>query len=243
MTTTTDQPGTAFPAAVRQAGQRGHPSTGTTRILLAIGVAAGPSYVLVSLTQALTRDGFDLTRHAWSLLANGGLGWIQITNLVLTGLMVCALAAGLRRSLAPGTGARWTPRLVATYGVSMVAAGAFRADPALGFPIGTPETGTAVTWHGTLHFVAGAVGFTCLIVTCLILGRRFAAEGRRGWATFSRLTGVLFLAGFVAMASSGGAVWSNLAFTGAIVLAWGWISAIAAHLRRRATGATSVTAG
>src|SRR2546425_414205 len=44
-----------------------------TRTLVAYGVIAGPVYVLVSLAQALTRDGFDLTRHAWSLLSNGGL--------------------------------------------------------------------------------------------------------------------------------------------------------------------------
>src|SRR4030088_2017127 len=49
---------------------------------------AGPFYVAVSLAQALTRDGFDLTRHAWSMLANGSLGWIQITNLIVTGLIV-----------------------------------------------------------------------------------------------------------------------------------------------------------
>ncbi|MEQ4304811.1 DUF998 domain-containing protein [Plantactinospora sp. B6F1] len=233
--TTTQDTGSG-PAAP-SAGQPCDPATGVTRALLAYGVLAGPSYVLVSLAQAFTRDGFDPTRHAWSLLANGGLGWIQITNLVLTGLMTCALAVGLRRSLTRGTGAGWAARLIGAYGISLVAAGAFRADPALGFPIGTPETGTAVTWHGTLHLVAGGIGFGCLIAACLLLGRRFSTEGRRGWAAFSRLTGVLFLAGFLAMAAGAGAVWSNLAFTCTIVLAWAWVSALAVHLYRRATPA------
>ncbi|GAA3778874.1 hypothetical protein GCM10022225_78660 [Plantactinospora mayteni] len=138
-------------------------------------------------------------------------------------------------SLSPDTGAGWAPRLIGAYGISTVAAGAFRADPALGFPIGTPETGTAVTWHGTLHFVAAGIGFGCLVAACLVLGRRFSTEGRRGWAAFSRLTGVLFLAGFLAMIAGGGAVWSNLTFTGAIVLSSAWVSALAAHLYRRAT--------
>ncbi|MEO3928340.1 DUF998 domain-containing protein [Micromonosporaceae bacterium B7E4] len=234
---TTSQHSTVSGAAARSAGQPCDPATSVTRTLLAYGVLAGPFYVLVSLAQAFTRDGFDLTRHAWSLLANGAPGWIQITNLVLTGLMTCALAVGLRRSPSPVTGAGWAPRLIGVYGVSLLAAGAFRADPALGFPIGTPESGTAVTWHGTLHLVAGAIGFGCLIAACLLLGRRFSAEGRRGWAAFSRLTGVLFLAGFLAMAAGTGAVWSNLAFTGAIVLAWAWLSALATHLYRRATPA------
>src|SRR5262249_20601155 len=114
------------------------PATRTTKTLLAYGVIAGPTLVLVSLAQALPREGFDLTHHAWSLLSNGDLGWIQITNFVLSGLMTVALAVGLRRSLRPGPGCRWVPRLVAVYGASLVAAGAFRADPALGFPVGTP---------------------------------------------------------------------------------------------------------
>jgi len=36
------------------------------------------------VTQALVRPGFDPTRHAWSLLANGDWGWIQIANVIVT---------------------------------------------------------------------------------------------------------------------------------------------------------------
>src|SRR5438477_13172356 len=113
------------------------PATRVTRSLLGYGVLAGPLYVVVSLAQALTRDGFDLTRHQWSLLSNGGLGWIQITNFLVTGLMVIAYAAGLRRALSPGRAGKWAPRLVAVYGAGLLGAGVFRADPALGFPPGT----------------------------------------------------------------------------------------------------------
>src|SRR4051794_21317997 len=97
-----------------------------TRSLLGYGVIAGPFYVAVSLAQALTREGFDLTRHPWSLLSNGALGWIQITNFVLTGLMVLAAAAGILRAV---PGSRWGGRLVGVFGASLVAAGALRADP------------------------------------------------------------------------------------------------------------------
>src|SRR5689334_25447079 len=79
--------------------QRCSPAARVTRSLLGYGVIAGPFYVVVSLAQALTRDGFRLDQHAWSLLENGGLGWIQITNFILTGLMTVAGAAGLRRAL------------------------------------------------------------------------------------------------------------------------------------------------
>src|SRR3954469_22985302 len=103
------------------------PTGRVTRSLLGYGVLAGPFYVTVSLAQALTRDGFDLTRHSWSLLANGALGWIQITNFILTGLMTVAAAVGLARAVPQS---RWAGRLVGVYGVSLVAAGLLRADPA-----------------------------------------------------------------------------------------------------------------
>jgi hypothetical protein len=204
-----------------------------TRALLVCGVIAGPLYVLVSVTEALTRDSFDLARHQWSLLSNGDLGWVHIANLVVTGLLTVAFAVGLRRVLRPGRGGTWVPRLLGVYGLSLVGAGVFRADPAMGFPPGTPEGAAEVTWHGVLHFVAGGIGFVCLVVACLLVAGRFAAEGRQRWARFSRATGVLFLAGFVAVAAGAGAAWSNLAFTAAVVLAWSWVSALAAHLTNR----------
>jgi Protein of unknown function (DUF998) len=208
-------------------------ATRGTRALLACGIVAGPLYVLVSVTEALTREGFSLARHQWSLLANGDLGWVHVANLVVTGLLTVAFAVGLRRVLAPGRGGTWASRLVGVYGLSLVAAGVFRADPAMGFPPGTPEDAAEVSWHGVLHLVAGGVGFVCLVVACLLVAGRFAAEGRQGWARFSRATGVLFLAGFVAVAAGAGATWSNVAFTAAVVLVWSWVSALAAHLSNR----------
>jgi hypothetical protein len=203
-----------------------------TRSLLGYGVLAGPVYVAVSLAQAFTRDGFDLARHEWSLLANGDLGWIQITNFVVTALMVFAFAVGLRRVLRPGFGATWAPRLVAGYGAGLVAAAAFRADPAMGFPAGTPDGPGIVSWHGMLHLAAAGVGFLCLVAACVTLARRFARAGRRGWAAYSAAAGALFLAGFGAVATGGGASWANLTFVAAILIMWTWVSATSVHLYR-----------
>jgi hypothetical protein len=205
------------------------PATRVTRSLLGYGVIAGPLYVVTSVVQGLTRDGFDFTRHEWSLLANGDGGWIQITNFVLTGLMVVAAAAGLARA-AGG----WAPRLIGLYGVALVAAGALRADPMLGFPAGTPEGPlTSISWHGIGHLVAGSIGFAGLIAACLVFGRRFAREGRRGWAIFSRVTGIAFFAGFAGISSGSANTVITLAFTGAVVLAWCWLAAVSVHYYRR----------
>jgi hypothetical membrane protein len=60
---------------------------------LGYGVLAGVFYLMVGLVQARTCDGYDLTRHDQSLLANGPYGWTQSANFILTGLMVIAVAA------------------------------------------------------------------------------------------------------------------------------------------------------
>ena len=83
-----------------------------TRGLLFAGVLAGPFYVLVGLLQVLIRPGFDIRRHALSLMSNGDLGWIQIGNFVISGALVLAAAVGMRRVLLPGKTALWAPLLL-----------------------------------------------------------------------------------------------------------------------------------
>lgn len=204
--------------------------TALTRALLACGVVAGPLYLAVGVAQALTRPGFDITRHDLSLLSNGALGWIQIGNLVVSGLLVLAAATGMRRVLRAGPGRRWGPALVGVYGLGLIGAGIFRADPAFGFPPGTPADAHAISGHGLLHFVCGGVGFLALIVACLVFSRRFAAAGRRGWAAYSVVTGVVFFAAFVGIAAGSGNGLTILGFWIGVILAWTWISAMAARL-------------
>lgn len=226
MTTTIRTSGTASPTC--------DPAASITKSLLGYGVLAGPAYVGTWLAQALTRDGFDLTRHPASALANGDLGWIQTTNFTVTGLMTLAMAAGMRRALRRGIGRRWAPRLVGVYGASLLAAAAFRADPVPGFPPGTPAQ-AEVSWHGVAHLAAGGVGFLSLVAACLLLARRFAADGERGWAAWSGATGVTFLAAFVGIASGSGSPASIVAFSVAVVVAWTWLSTLASRLYRDVT--------
>ena len=64
------------------------------------------------------------------------------------------------------------------------------------------------------------------------LARRFATQGRTGWAAYSRLTGVLFLAGFVGVATGAGSVATNLGFVGGVLIGWAWLTALSIHLYR-----------
>ncbi len=104
-------------------------ATRITRSLLGFGMLAGPFYVAVALGQAMTRSGFDLARDDASLLSNDSLGWIQIANFLVTGLMVIACAVGVRRALAPGRGAVWGPLLMGLYGVGLIGAGLSSPTP------------------------------------------------------------------------------------------------------------------
>jgi heme A synthase len=140
--------------------------------------------------------------------------------------MVVAFAVGLNRALPTGRGSTWAPRLIGAFGVSLMGAGAFRADPGAGFPAGTPAT-TSISWHGMLHFMVGGVGFLCLIAACLLLGSRLARSGEKGWAAFSRATGVVFLAAFAGIASGSGTPAIILSFVTAIVLVWTWTACFA----------------
>jgi hypothetical membrane protein len=86
-----------------------------TKALLACGLIAGPLFIVAVIAQALIRAGFDITGHALSLLSVADLGWIQITNFEVSGVLFVAFAVGMWRALHPsrvnvGTAAAWRLR-------------------------------------------------------------------------------------------------------------------------------------
>jgi hypothetical protein len=208
-----------------------------TKLLLTSGVLAGPLYILVGLAQILTREGFDITRHPLSFMSLGDLGWIQIANFIVTGLLVIASAIGLRRLAGAENRLRQGALLIGIYGLGVLGGGIFVTDPALGFPPGTPNTyPETMSWHGLLHFIFGQLGFLALIIASFVYARYFAAKGLRGWAMFSALTGAIFLfamiAGVVTSVGDSAAL-GLLTLYAAVTLAWIWLSALSYHMRSR----------
>lgn len=198
------------------------------RIALIAGAIAGPLYVCVGTLEALMRRGFDIRIHSLSLLANGPGGWIHSAMLVASGLLTLIGALGLA-SAQQHTGRRSYSMIIglAVYGLGIATAGLLRADPAEGFPIGTPPgPPVMVTASGIGHLVAGGLGFLGLIAACLACARRSAKAGDRAWAACSAVVGVYYLVAFAGIASGAGNPAINIAFTVAVALGWGWLTAL-----------------
>ena len=201
----------------------------STASLLLAGALAGPLYVGIGTIEAIVRDGYDIRRHSLSLLANGTGGWIHSTMMVVTGLLTVAGVLGLRSA---GLRSRWAVGGLITYGAGVAAAGLMRADPADGFPIGTPPGLPAtVSWHSFGHIIAGFIGFIGLIVACFVVARRFGRDNERGWSRFSLITGIVYILGLVGLATGSGTAVVNLGFTVAVIVGWAWLTLLMVRTR------------
>jgi hypothetical membrane protein len=201
----------------------------TTRAMLTAGVIAGPLFVATATLQILTRDGFDLRRHPISLLSVGEHGWINIASFAFAGVLSILFSIGLARVLTDGPASRWGPRLCALFGVGLVIGGVFRADPALGFPAGAPEgVPDHLTTHAMIHAFAPPLSFLSLIAACLVIARRFAADGLRRGALLTRIVAAVCLVLSVPV----GPGFSIRLFV-AVTLAFAWVAAYAVYLLRR----------
>jgi hypothetical protein len=195
----------------------------SARTLLSCGVASGPIFLLIFVIQILIHPEFHFTRSEPSLLCIGSLGWIQIANFVIGGLLVIGGGLGMRGVLRLSKGRGWGPFLVEIFGVGQVGAGVFVADPV--------NSATSMTFHGTMHLIFGGVSFGGLMAACFVFVRTFTSLGQKPWAIFSAMTGLLFLAGFFSAANSRQGATSIQFFLNLIfVLAWVWISLISKQL-------------
>ncbi|MET8992634.1 DUF998 domain-containing protein [Nonomuraea wenchangensis] len=211
-----------------------------TRALLTCGVVAGPLFIALVLIQDYTRPGFDPRRQPLSLLSLGDLGWVQMANFIITGLLYGAFAVGMRRWLHPGRGGTWGPLSIGAFGAGLIIAGAFRTAPGWGYPAGAPsgvptEVGVSYVLHGVGFFVV----LVSLIAACFVFTRRFAVLGDRRWAISCAVTGaalptIYLLSGVLSQSGEHPQPLSLLlrllAFVG-----WGWASLLAVRLRREAT--------
>ncbi|MEU6857548.1 DUF998 domain-containing protein [Glycomyces sp. NPDC046736] len=205
----------------------------STRRLLLLGAAAGPVFLVASTVQSLVRAGYDPVRHPISSLAIGGPGWVQVVNFIVTGLLIVALAVGVRRALGPGRGPLWGGLLLGVWGVGLVGAGVFESDPVSGYPPGTSDL-IEYTMVGALHDLFSVLGFAALIGASVVLGVRFVRISWV-WAVCSFVTAAAF-AVLIHLASLGFAQTEAFAPYGglyqraALLVGFAWMTALALSL-------------
>lgn len=169
------------------------PSAATARSRLMAGLMVGPLFIGLSIVLGLASRDFDFTRHEVSLLLIGDLGWLQVANFILNGLLAVVSALGMRRVVRYGRGATWGPILIAAYGVLLVVASVFHPDPHHGFPANAP-TGMVVppTPNAGIHSLAFSLLALAIVANGVVFARRYWST-RRGWATYSVANSVVIL--------------------------------------------------
>jgi hypothetical membrane protein len=182
---------TAVPASAHGARSAGGDRPLALRLALACGAVAPLLFIVVVLVAGATRPHYSALHHPVSLLSLADSGWVQVANFIVSGALVVCFAAGLRLVLHPGRAATWGPVLLAVFGLSLVGAGVFSTDPALGYPPGAPAGSTT---HGALHLLISNIGFLSLMVASFVLAARFAGEPDwRGWTIPSIVGGCLIV--------------------------------------------------
>lgn len=199
----------------------------TTGALLLSGVAAGIVFIGVTAVEIFARPGFDITRHAVSVLSLGERGWVMIATFIASGLLTLLCAIGMRQALAGGGGEIWVPILIGLYGIGLVLAGVFPAPPGMGFPPGTPNDMMPVmTPTAIVHSIAFMLAFTSLIVACFVFAWVFSGSGAWSilYAGAGVLIPVLIVLGIANIVATG------IAFYLAAILAWLVVAAVAIQL-------------
>jgi hypothetical protein len=207
-----------------------------TKLLLLAGLGPG-LYVLVLLLDGLTRPGYDPLHHFGSELANGDRGWLMIVNFIAAGALTSCFAFGLRGVLRHGRAAVAAPVLVGLFGLGLVVAGAFVADPKPGYPPGS--TGTAdPTLHSLIHDANLFPTWTVMTLAMLMLAARFLADRQRAWMWYSTASAVLAMTTLLVAVAQYDADTQTGSYHGlwqriSITIGFGYFSVLAAHLLRR----------
>jgi hypothetical protein len=221
--------------------------------LLFGGAAGAVGFVVVALIEGATRPGYSWWRHYVSQLATSDWGWMQDVNFIVAGMLIVGGAIGLGRSLPNARGGSWGPRLTGLFGLSLIVAGLFSTDPAMGYPPDAPA-GSAMTFHGLIHGLNGPVCFGLLTASAVVLGRHFLGNPSTRW-----LSGVsMAVAAIVVLSFVGATACSVMGETGAwpnaptglvqrigIATGWFWFAIVAVRqwrARRRVTTVTSSVA-
>ncbi|HZA03368.1 MAG TPA: DUF998 domain-containing protein [Propionibacteriaceae bacterium] len=162
--------------------------------LLTAGMVAGPLLPAVSFVQIPFREGFDMTKHAFSFLLIGPGGWLQIINYLLAGALYVICGIGLRAAMRGKTG-RAAQILAGGLGAGLIIAGLFPPPPSFGYPVGAPAGAPAqVTTTAVLHAVGFGLGVLSFCALLFVLAVWFWRNASRRWAVVAAVAATSLLA-------------------------------------------------
>jgi len=217
--------------------------------LLLGGAAGAVGFVVVALIEGAIRPGYSWWRYYVSQLGTSDQGWMQDVNFIVAGLLILGGAIGLGRSLPPERGSTWGPRLIGLFGLSLIVAGLFSTDPAMGYPPDAPAR-SPMSVHGLIHGLNAPVCFGLLTAAAIVLGRHlFGYESSRWLGGVSlgvaAVVVLSFITATVFSVMDGTGAWPN-APTGlvqriGIGAGWFWFATVAVRQwrARRANPVTS----
>src|SRR5262249_48532413 len=151
------------------------------------GMIGSVLFVVVFLLEDLLQPHFDWLGTSVSEHALSRYGWIQVASFIVVGLLFLAFARGVAGQFREGTSSKVGPGSLRLLGVCLLASGPLMTDPAP-----TAAFSGRSTWHGTVHAVVGAIGFTLMPLSCFVFYRRFRTDPT--WQAFGYWTLVTCLA-------------------------------------------------
>jgi len=142
-------------------------------------------FVIVFTVEGCLRPGYSTLSTYVSALSLGPRGWVQITNFIVSGILMLVFSRGIaiafRNEKRPQAG----PVLL-----GIVSAGMFLSGPFLMDATGTPLAQASV--HGLVHGSTGSIVFLLMPVSCLVCYRGLrTGPNRQAFGTWTLITGML----------------------------------------------------
>jgi hypothetical protein len=212
-----------------------------TKALLLCGTIACPLFMLAVILEGAIRTDYSSFRYPLSSLSIGDLGWMQMSNFIVAGILLFVFSIGLKQIFNSSKRKFRGPLLISLVGIGLIGAGIFSTDPIYGYPKSKPLILAQFTIHGHLHDAFSILVFICLPAACFVFRKRFISTGENVWAKYSIISGFAFIVIFILTSMGFKQLPWFVDFAGlfqriCLTIGWTWVTLLALHLLRTPRG-------
>jgi len=205
------------------------------------GAMSGPVFVGTTLILGVMRAHYSQLRYPVSMLALGSSGWVQVTNFLITGILVLVFALGLWRHYRTSRVMTLSAMLIVLLALTIIGAGVFPTDGISAQLHGPASLTWHHTLHGLLHRVFASTGFFVLPMSSFVMACQFCRWRQNGWALYSLISGIATLVFFLLLADTIEQTTALAGYAGlyeriSIVIGLGWLSILALKLSKSPAG-------